>query len=132
LEDAVRTFKLVGFVLFSLIGLNGCGTMGNMQGMTGLALQVPKQQIYGGVHLDAYGAINIFDHAWHDSKRDMLYTSCLTAVGTYVLLIDLPLSAVGDTVTLPYILYKGEGPVSPECTENRPAPWPSDQKTNAH
>jgi uncharacterized protein YceK len=76
-------------------GLGGCGTAANT---LWLAPFEGGQRVYGGVRTDmeiVRQSITGEPESKGQSPRDR----CITAVA---LAVDLPLSAVGDTLTLPY------------------------------
>jgi uncharacterized protein YceK len=99
----IRASTLASVVLAFL---SGCGTMTNI---TGLSMGGHYMEPYGGVRLSVdYGADN-WQHVVHPTP-DAGRVSSL--VGTaYDFGIDLPVSAIGDTLTLPFTLraaLKGE------------------------
>jgi uncharacterized protein YceK len=77
--------------------LTGCGTLMNLRSMeTARALPdstVPRAAVYGGVKLDAAAGRRSFDAAPNRPAQAL--------VGAYVWGIDLPISVVADTLTLP-------------------------------
>jgi uncharacterized protein YceK len=83
-------------VLFACVAVVvcGCGTMKNVSGERfPIPINDSPRSVYGGVRLDAKGA-----GALVSGRCDMpLLALAMT--------LDLPLSAVGDTVTLPYTLW---------------------------
>jgi len=102
-----------------LCALSGCGTMENLSGSGGP---------YGGVRDDASiiaGCLSPGENATSNRAADL-------AVAT-LLLIDLPLSVIGDTVTLPLSLLfggddsKGNSPGNAAQANSRLAPRPSFQ-----
>ena len=81
-------------LLFSLLitaSLSGCGTMDNMAGG-------PSARVYGGVRQDVKDAAQATGTAFRASDAAMFSNS--VALGTAHVL-DMPFSAVADTVTLP-------------------------------
>src|SRR5262245_61350912 len=93
--------------------LSGCGTMDNVRG------EPPENAVLGGVRINA-------DRAWSCAKasfftHDPASVVLFGAIGAYSLALDLPLSAVADTLTLPITipaaLKKSEEPKS----QNLPA-----------
>ena len=85
-------------VCLALAAVSGCGTFGNLGGGN------PK--VYGGVReMAPMGWSFCFHNDSTPKHPDPSLGGLEFCIGTYFLLIDTPLSAVGDTVTLPYILY---------------------------
>ena len=93
-----RTVLAAGFAGLALSALGGCGTWMNVQDLPpNIALRdqrIPTQRVYGGVHDD----IDIATDVLH---RDSAVSPWQSALGLYLLTIDLPISAVADTATLP-------------------------------
>jgi uncharacterized protein YceK len=93
------------------LALGGCGTANNLllpEGEAKAQGAGPPARVYGGVGLDArvgtswlaapFGGQPAPDvPAWEKA----LDGTCKVAIGAFVLGVDLPLSLVGDTVTLP-------------------------------
>ena len=108
MDSSAQNLRLVSLAACGLIlfVLGGCATVLNVKGQyvpppppgqssikqTG-HIEAPKR-IYGGVAMDAlFGSgmiVNEYDVEWW-----------AVPVGLYTLAIDMPLSAVGDTLTLP-------------------------------
>ena len=90
------------FTLGLLLGLSGCGTMENLRNNKSVV-------VYQGVPLDLprpYGGVKKDLEACHDIWEKLPPTGwILTApiIRSGCRLIDVPFSAVGDTVTLPFI-----------------------------
>jgi uncharacterized protein YceK len=93
--------RLMAFLLLIPVA-TGCGTVLNLssfdvpergQGIFRPGHHLAPKVVYGGVQTDAVAGKGWFEEAKLDGSR--------AAVGLYVWLIDLPLSAVADTVTLP-------------------------------
>lgn len=91
----------VGCVLATLALLSGgCGTIQNLQQTTGpkdvpeIPPDAPMKRVYGGVRSD-----------WSElaGRREPGSPSAGTG-SSLSALVDLPFSAVGDTLTLPYVL----------------------------
>jgi uncharacterized protein YceK len=100
----------VGAILaIALVGLSGCGTVWNLQEQELLTLGPPEhpKQIYGGVKADAHLSYCVVDA--FTEENPMLPRSMIFALGLGALL-DLPLSAVGDTATLPWTFLPTIGP----------------------
>jgi uncharacterized protein YceK len=103
--------------------LSGCGTLMNLSpdppGMT-RAQDGPTQQIYGGVRHDALvGGSLLLEGARMPP---------MIPLGTYLLLVDLPLSLVGDTITLPWMVaatferWRGAASEAPAAPADPPPP----------
>lgn len=106
-----------GTTLTLLLGmlpvLSGCGTLGNMQEVRDA--EQPGRTPYGGVRDDACGGFRMLSTVVHvpDSEEPWEFgqrAACLV-LGTYFLAVDLPMSAIADTVTLPYVLLAGPGTI---------------------
>ncbi|MCY2968507.1 MAG: YceK/YidQ family lipoprotein [Planctomycetota bacterium] len=93
-------------LVFALVPCLGCGTIMNLNRINSLnplaTTDSPDKKFvfsrmpYGGVLLDgAFGGAMVYE-------QDQRFWLLLP--GLYILLIDLPLSAVGDTLTLPITL----------------------------
>ena len=79
---------------------SGCGTMINLTGRG----EGPKP--YGGVEIVAKSGV-AFSVGSVGEDNTVRFFPALVGVplGMYLLLVETPLSAVGDTLTLPYVLY---------------------------
>ncbi len=90
----------------------GCGTVYNTVGW------LPSEggrRAYGGVRADAGEVERIaLSPAPSETARDRFRIASLLA-------LDLPFSLVGDTLTLPYILWLGCSP-TPRAPQEQPAP----------
>lgn len=79
--------------------LCGCGTIANLQ--TGSRLGWKNAVIYGGVRRDVQSAGKWIEHSWTWGDKLEIFQDIGTGVGVLLVGIDVPLSAVGDTLTLP-------------------------------
>lgn len=79
--------------------LCGCGTIANLS--TGARQGWKNAGIYGGVRRDVDSAGKWIDHSWTWGKNLDVISDIGTVVGVGLVGIDVPLSAVGDTITLP-------------------------------
>jgi uncharacterized protein YceK len=80
----------------------GCGTMiGNIGGYG--ILRGHYMEPYGGVKICLEAGTHSFKEAVHPPANQPRWEGVLA--GTYVLGVDLPLSAVADTVTLPWTVH---------------------------
>jgi uncharacterized protein YceK len=87
-----------GLTALAIFVLTGCGTLTNLDAkQTPSNDSVPGSQLrpYGGVVIDVKGALGS-PHIGTD------YVAILPPL----LWLDLPLSFIGDTVTLPYVLLR--------------------------
>ena len=88
--------------------LTGCGTLLNFTAIppahpdaetllaNSSAGMPAAKEIYGGVYIDALAGKGWFEEATLDPPKALL--------GHYVWTVDLPLSAIGDTLTLPFTI----------------------------
>jgi uncharacterized protein YceK len=79
--------------------LCGCGTMANLS--LGARQGWKNASIYGGVSRDIRSAEDWVDHNWTSGENLDIPQDIGTVVGVGLVGIDLPLSAIGDTLTLP-------------------------------
>ena len=90
--------------------LSGCGTVVNLAPDSGMFHLdgTTTRRVYGGVQLDASFATKCVS-ASVDHYEPEFGRAGTFALGAYTLCVDLPISLVADTLTLPYVLYKGPG-----------------------
>jgi hypothetical protein len=112
-EPNVSTQRLIGYLALSVfVTCCGCGTMANIDGRRVPALSETGQEVarpFGGV------------------RRDVEWIKAGTAPGNLKYVADLPLSLVGDIVTLPTTvigvqsdsLLTGTEPVGSLATERK-------------
>ncbi|MEX2285599.1 MAG: hypothetical protein WD648_00840 [Planctomycetaceae bacterium] len=93
----------------SIASLNGCGTILNVKdryvppppaGQISIkqAGHLPAEKlIYGGTLCDAMFGTGMLVHEYNNDPMAI-------PVGLYTLLVDLPMSALGDTLTLPFTI----------------------------
>jgi uncharacterized protein YceK len=79
--------------------LCGCGTIANLE--TGARQGWKNAAIYGGVRRDVQSAGKWIDHSWTWGDNLDVIQDIGSVVGVGLVGIDIPLSAVGDTLTLP-------------------------------
>ncbi len=136
--------KIAILLLGMLPIVGGCGTALNLRDHDApkWSSELPPRTPYGGVQMEVSGAP---DFLWRFSPKSVhreldecgfLLTSLGVGSnilwGTYIFCVDLPLTAIGDTVTLPYVLVEGPGnryielPDPPERIE-----FPTDQTIEA-
>jgi uncharacterized protein YceK len=119
------SWKLVtSYALTALaFSLTGCGTINNLPEKDPIFFGHATRMPYGGVEMDAVGGAKLVNAALEGKGTDI----ALLPVAGYMLLIDLPLSAVGDTLTLPYVLMMGPSglpPLPPIPPYSEPTPKP--------
>src|SRR4051794_14950700 len=115
-------------VALSVVWMSGCGTLMNLPDLSGMEVldMTPDQRVYGGVLRDAeFGAESLKNTVSAEGKGGRLDSLVASA---YLLLVDLPLSAVGDTLTLPITLRASQkrSERMNDLTEEKPAldgPW---------
>jgi uncharacterized protein YceK len=130
-----RTAARVSLAFAALAVLGGCGTLLNTAYFTP---EEGGQKVFGGVRLDASGVHDCMKEAF-TSETELGYHSEIPrpawfALGTYVVAVDLPCSAVADTLTWPLILYwqtqpirkvHDAGPCPPQALDGPDAVMPS-------
>lgn len=79
--------------------LCGCGTVANLT--TGARQGWNNAYIYGGVRRDIKSETDWIDHSWTSGKKLDVIQNIGSVVGVVLVGIDMPLSAIGDTLTLP-------------------------------
>jgi uncharacterized protein YceK len=90
----------------ALCVLSGCGTLVNLAAAKEERASCGEPpQVYGGVCMSAAVGAGIIAEAPNDPKGGPVVGVLDCVFGACYLLIDLPLSAAGDTLTLPYTLY---------------------------
>jgi uncharacterized protein YceK len=106
----MRLKAMACFAVVCTAALAGCGTVGNCVNVKGK----PARAIYGGVRRDALEGTNHLNEAFvgpapsfskvpqpPDAARDFAVKTVCAGWGAALLAVDLPLSAVADTLTLP-------------------------------
>jgi len=91
--------KAIIFVALSAVSLlSGCGTFWNME--FSKERDTGERAIYGGVQIDAHLAFDSTKDALADSNSD--HATIGSAIAMCMLaILDAPLSAIADTLTLP-------------------------------
>src|SRR5260370_727692 len=84
-------------LMVALSAATGCGTMMNLDTSSAAFGMIPTQRVYGGIQSDVELADRNFQMASEGGGEGV----ARGVVGAYLLLVDLPLSLVGDTLTLP-------------------------------
>ena len=90
-----RTVAALGFVVVSAAG---CGTINNMIVGTPPAVGTcePTLEVYGGVRSDVGDALHALTPPYSESPVEKIER----VAGASISVIDVPLSAIGDTLTL--------------------------------
>jgi uncharacterized protein YceK len=107
----LRTAAVVSLIV-AVVAATGCGTAYNLREHPTYFLfgDTPTRRIYGGIRTDAsYGSAAVLSVVTQSENELQAGRPELMALGSYILLVDLPACFVADTVTLPYLLYKGPG-----------------------
>lgn len=115
-----RRIVLAFAAAFVVCTLSGCGTVGNLWCCCRSGDEAP----YGGVVNSVKLARSGFEEG---AKLDSLAAPAYFLGATYCLLVDAPLSAVADTVTLPITIPATlKKQKSPPLEDVNPAdyPWP--------
>ena len=101
--------------LAAALTLGGCGTIGNLAGKDDTIYPLsPEARVYGGVGAD----VNLFNMG--RQPPGVIYP-WLRPVFVSFALLDLPLSAVGDTLTLPLTAYATWKRLTAEATRHTPS-----------
>lgn len=79
--------------------LCGCGTVSNLS--FGARQGWQNAYIYGGVRRDLQSEKDWIAHSWTSGKNLDVIQDIGTVVGVILVGIDVPISAIGDTLTLP-------------------------------
>lgn len=79
--------------------LCGCGTVANLS--IGARQGWKNAYVYGGVRRDIKSEADWIDHSWTSGKNLDVIQDIGSVVGVVLVGIDIPLSAIGDTLTLP-------------------------------
>lgn len=74
-----------------VLSLCGCGTVRNLS---------EQKEVYGGVKLDNEMGVRYRERRPKDDEYDIVNAACWAAT-----VVDLPLSIVGDTLSLPFVLH---------------------------
>lgn len=86
--------------LLIVVGLlSGCGTVANLA--VGAREGWKNARIYGGVRRDVQSAEDWLAHSWVPLEKMELQQDLGAAVGVGLVGLDVPFSAIGDTLTLP-------------------------------
>lgn len=109
--------------LFAASLLSGCGTFANLS--IGARQGWKNALIYGGVRRDVQSAGNWIDHSWTWGPNLDIQQDLGTVVGVGLVGLDVPLSAIGDTLTLPITIpaaiWGGNG-TTPSVSSKNPLP----------
>jgi hypothetical protein len=90
---------------FALTAIAGCGTMRNVGMMATLVEgESPgSKEPFGGVRASSQAVANGVESI--RTANQFFYVPVVTECAAFAVLIDVPLSFVGDLLTLPYCLY---------------------------
>jgi hypothetical protein len=102
---------------FTLV-CSGCGTVGNLA----LIDSPAEPTIYGGVRGDCELAKQALALDFEKVQQGHLLDCCFAAVHATFIAIDLPLSAAGDTLTIPLVLWGREAGRRQDATTETPNP----------
>ncbi len=89
------------------LGLAGCGTVCNLVSWDDPKYgNVARHEVYGGVTQDAIGAVTSFREAFRPDPQATSLANAANSAGNLsmaaaTVIVDLPLSLVADTLTLP-------------------------------
>jgi uncharacterized protein YceK len=90
---------LARLALCAICGVAGCGTAANLRGA---AADSPTSRPYGGVQSDAEAALALLGDT-SGGHGGLIGRALQFVIAPYLLAVDLPISAVGDTLTLPIV-----------------------------
>lgn len=114
----MRTATSTTLLAVAVSMLVGCGTVVNLAPHTDsfdvsyVHVTTDRATTYGGVYNDWQYATKLLENTTGISDntagldRDLVYRSAQLVITPYVLLVDLPLSVIADTLTLPYVVSK--------------------------
>ena len=118
---------LVAASLSAALVLSGCGTFANVS--IGARQGWQNALIYGGVRRDIQTTSNWIDHSWTWIPNLDIQQDVGTVVGVALVGIDMPLSAIGDTLTLPITIpaaiWAGNSNQTSVSNKNQGAPAPA-------
>jgi uncharacterized protein YceK len=86
-------------LLLAALVPSGCGTVANLQ--IGARQGWKNAQIYGGVRRDVKSAQEFFADNWTPANNSDVQQDVGAVVGVGLVGMDVPLSAIADTLTLP-------------------------------
>jgi len=118
-----RGVGLAGVAAVALLG-GGCGTLVNVTTVAPAEIGGGQRAVYGGVVWDLEGEYRAWTTPYPPTLR---YTLGINGPMILEYLIDIPLSAIGDTLTLPITVGEALGfslPPWPENSEPPPGRWP--------
>jgi uncharacterized protein YceK len=127
----MRRQAAVGLGVLLVFALGGCGTVNNLRSPPKKDKDSPNAEVvgtkavYGGVGLDARVGTELLAAAFGKERQaqESLFVAavdgpCKVGVGAWLLAVDLPLSAVADTLTLPVTVpaaLKNQGRAEPQA-----------------
>jgi uncharacterized protein YceK len=90
--------------LIAAASLSGCGTLRNLSGV-----EQPSRTVYGGVQQDLHVTDQVFRGEALPPDQNQLQQVIANAFAAAYLAVDLPLSAVADTLSLPITMSQMSG-----------------------
>lgn len=112
-------------VLALILMSSGCGTIGNF---ASLPLSPKEPQAYGGVLFDAKLAGRLYPEDYDKLTQGDLWAGAAIGPHSLYFLLDFPLCAIADTLTLPIALYlsgnsdNAQSNSTPPASASAPAP----------
>ena len=96
-------------VLAAIVPAVGCGTLVNMQGRPDALMSIPggESQPFGGVANSVRWAGEEYERAFYPEISGIAPANL--ALAGYFAFVDVPLSVVGDVLTLPGVVWGGSG-----------------------
>lgn len=116
----------LSLLLCLLLPAVGCGTMSNMKGSpyAGVAPSGAAPELYGGVGNDLRWVVEEVEKT--ASIDELPLAPLRIALAGYFGLVDLPLSLVGDTLTLPVVIGGIREQPKQKSSPDAPASVPED------
>jgi len=111
----------VAAVVVAAVGGAGCGTAANL-----VPYDSPRPaRVYGGVRLDCETVGKRVDDYWPQVKQGRYVYGIQLALESIYFAVDLPLSAAGDTLTLPYHIWRRYHPAGGPAADDKAKPTDS-------
>ena len=95
----MRPTCITGWLMLATVALTGCGTLNNVIVGTPAApphIYTPPLEVYGGVRSDIRDAVSAVTPPYDETPGE----NARRAATAVLVIADIPLSAVGDTLTL--------------------------------
>jgi uncharacterized protein YceK len=116
--------SLATALLLAAVICSGCGTIANLS--IGARQGWKNAQIYGGVRRDVKSAEEWFNDNWTPAGNADLQQDVGAVVGVGLVGLDVPLSAIGDTLTLPVTIPAAIwGSSNPSVSRKNPSTAPT-------